>query len=105
MLGDIDGAENESRYDTFKVATQRAQGRSGTTRDAPPLSIDRRFVSIAEFEYDLYAGWHIQTFPVKEHIQERGFDFGLLVLEVLSNWGGPETCLHRVRVHGTPLVV
>ena len=27
---------------------------------------------------------------------------GVIVVEILSNWGADETCLYRVRVHGHP---
>ncbi|KAG1883524.1 uncharacterized protein F5891DRAFT_1203421 [Suillus fuscotomentosus] len=42
----------------------------------------------------------VQTFPVYQNILRSGFDFGLVVVEVRGNWGAPETCLYRVRVHG-----
>ncbi len=94
MWGVIDGSVNEAQYNNLVVNSPRTRGSYDAMRNAPPLPINRHFVLIAEFEFDLYARWLIQTFPVEEHIKENGFDFGVVVLEVLWNWGGPETCLH-----------
>lgn len=102
VWGVIDGSENEARFSRLKRGPHRGEAWHGS-QDRPKQSIHQDFVAIAEFQFDMYADWHIQTFPVKEFVGVYGFDFGLVVVEVLTNWGGSETCLHRVRVHGRPV--
>jgi hypothetical protein len=59
------------------------------------------FIKLAHVEYSPFHDSHIQTFPVRENVLRSGFDFGLVVIEIRGNWGADETCLYRVRVHGT----
>ncbi|KAI0055838.1 hypothetical protein BV25DRAFT_1873004 [Artomyces pyxidatus] len=83
--------------------------------DAPPLASGwnskfnssasylrsgRRFVAVSAFTYDVEASFHIQTFDVWDGPRKHGVEFGVVVLEVVSNWGEVATCLYRVRIHG-----
>lgn len=58
------------------------------------------FFHIADFEYDVYAQHHIQTFAVKETARAMDLDYGIFVVEVLDNWGREKTCIYRIRIHG-----
>ncbi|KAI0690832.1 hypothetical protein C8T65DRAFT_552193, partial [Cerioporus squamosus] len=97
LWGVVDGAENLGRYTTLlsNLSSVVTHGQSG------PL-IDQGFplVPLATFEYNIRAGYHVQTFPVHPPILQSGIDFGLVVLEVVDNWGSDATCLYRFRVHG-----
>lgn len=66
----------------------------------PRLQKGHRFLELARFQYDPQLEAHAQTFPTHPYVYEMGMDFGMVVLEILNNWGGSSTCLYRVRVHG-----
>ncbi|KZT33097.1 hypothetical protein SISSUDRAFT_956986, partial [Sistotremastrum suecicum HHB10207 ss-3] len=54
-----------------------------------------------EFEYDIHASVHIQTFSVDSMVRSLGIAYDVIVLEIKTNWGSADqTCLYRVRVHG-----
>ncbi|PIL31026.1 hypothetical protein GSI_05720 [Ganoderma sinense ZZ0214-1] len=69
-------------------------------RSAPFTTHGYNFTLLAHFEYDIRAPTHIQTFRLLPYVVESDMVFGVVVLEILSNWGGKSTCLYRVRVHG-----
>jgi len=96
--GFVEHVENLRRYRSFNPSED----------DQPPEAVivaSRRqnpagsFIKLAHVEYSLH-DFHVQTFPVHESVLRSGFDFGLVVVEIRSNWGAAETCLYRVRVHG-----
>ena len=70
----------------------------------PPITGGYKFIKLTSFSYDIHGAFHIQTFPVADTVISLGLDIGLLVLEVVDNWGGSTTCLYRVRVHGERVV-
>ncbi|PIL23154.1 hypothetical protein GSI_14463 [Ganoderma sinense ZZ0214-1] len=68
-------------------------------RTAPNLHQRENFLPLATAEYDVRGSCHVQTFAVHPGLVESNIDFGVVVLEVLDNWGGEVTQLYRVRVH------
>lgn len=73
-----------------------------TDPDGPPQkgSDDAHFVALANFTYNIKDPSHVQTFPVRPVFNKLGMDFGVVVLEIVDNWGAGSTCLYRVRIHG-----
>ncbi|KAG8213106.1 hypothetical protein J3R82DRAFT_11503 [Butyriboletus roseoflavus] len=70
----------------------------------PTLPVNQPFIRLASFTYDIDAPSNIQTFPVRQEIQDLGVDFGIVALVMKNNWGKKEyTCLYRFRVHGERL--
>lgn len=69
-------------------------------RTAPSLHQRENFLPLATVEYNIHGACHVQTFAVYPSVVEANIDFGVIVLEVLDNWGGEVTRLYRVRVHG-----
>ncbi|KAG9315214.1 hypothetical protein JVU11DRAFT_4344 [Chiua virens] len=70
----------------------------------PTLPANQPFIRLASFSYDIDAPSNIQTFPVRQEIQDLGVDFGIVALVIKNNWGKKEyTCLYRFRVHGERL--
>lgn len=67
----------------------------------PSLPQGVTYIRIASFTYDIDAPTNIQTFAVDQGVRSLGVDFGVVVLNVKSNWGMNDfTCLYRMRVHG-----
>ncbi|RDX50954.1 hypothetical protein OH76DRAFT_1482001 [Lentinus brumalis] len=64
-------------------------------RTAPPTDAGFTFVPLAAVEYDPSAASHVQTFPVDDQVVDSGIDIGLVVLDVISNWGSNTTSLCR----------
>ncbi|TFK89648.1 hypothetical protein K466DRAFT_486353 [Polyporus arcularius HHB13444] len=99
LWGAIDGSVNIARLGNFTQthndAITRTHGRS-----RPHETAGCTFIPIASFEYDVRSHSHIQTFPVLSHVVDLEMYFGVVVLEVVSNWGSETTCLYRARVHG-----
>ena len=99
LWGAVDGADNASRLGNMLHDTLPSlRGRS-----SPYETAHHTFVPLAVFEYDIHSSSHIQTFPIRPYIVDLGVYFGVVVLEVTSNWGGSTTCLYRVRIHGHAL--
>ncbi|KAI1786032.1 hypothetical protein LXA43DRAFT_898749 [Ganoderma leucocontextum] len=98
LWGGIDGpyravVHNLTRSDNVTPPAVRGRSR-------PPSTHGYDFPLLAHFEYDIRAPAHVQTFPLQQYIVDSEMVFGVVVLEILSNWGGESTCLYRVRVHG-----
>ena len=95
--GSVDGSQNSDRYKEYFA---RYSNSIPTPSRAPNITNGYNFVHLGDFEYDVNATWHIQTFPVHDHILPLQMDFGVFVIEILDNWGSPTTCLYRFRIHG-----
>ncbi len=97
LWGAIDGPHNEALSRNISHTSD-----IGTLRDrtGPPVTAGQSFVPLAVFNYDICASSHIQTFALKPHIVDLRMHFGVVVIEVVSNWGGKMTCLYRIRIHG-----
>ncbi|TFK82793.1 hypothetical protein K466DRAFT_446041, partial [Polyporus arcularius HHB13444] len=97
LWGVVDGSPNQATYSHLhdSLASLAVFNRSG-----PPMHAGYTFVPLAVSEYDPSTGPHVQTFPVHPKVVESGIDIGLVVLDVLGNWGADATELCRLRVHG-----
>lgn len=64
-----------------------------------------RLILLAAFEYKLSGtpGSQIQTKRTPHSLLSLQLDFQVVILEIISNWNAPSTCLYRVQVHGSPL--
>lgn len=119
VWGLIEGAENLDKVAAFRAerAAQRAEAVRAAEESGSPLPeepdedvypptlpADQPFIRLASFTYDIGAPSNIQTFPVRQEIQDLGVDFGIVALVIKNNWGRKEyTCLYRFRVHGERL--
>ncbi|RDX40494.1 hypothetical protein OH76DRAFT_1459489 [Lentinus brumalis] len=104
LWGAIDGSVNEARrrrtFASFRVTPPAIL----FGRAEPHVTARKTFILLGSFEYDIRAGAPTQTFPLDWHVVESDLYFGVVVLEILDNWGGNSTCLYRVRVHGEPRI-
>ncbi|KAI6013272.1 hypothetical protein EDC04DRAFT_2579531 [Pisolithus marmoratus] len=59
------------------------------------------FVELTHVSYGPFNGANnLQTFPIYPDVHAAGLDFGIVVLEIRSNWGADSTCLYGFCVHG-----
>lgn len=98
VWGLVEGADNLEKLAKYQ-SEMEAQSIGGAEEDGPQFKPAQ--ILLAEFEYDINASSHIQTFTVPDRVREAGIDVGVVVFQVRSSWGDPNyTCLYRVRVHG-----
>lgn len=70
---------------------------------SPPISDSYVFMHLADIEYDIHALQPVQTFQISQDKQDAKIDFGVYIVKVVDNWGGMQTCLYQVRIHGKGL--
>lgn len=86
--------------DIYKDASQRGKG-SDTVR-----ALDKTFVPVGRWTYDIHAGNHVQTFAMSVDLEKwNGANSSArtrrVVFRANSNWGSTDsTCLYRVKLHG-----
>lgn len=97
LWGVVDGPLNRACHINL-ISSYELPSADG--RHTPPFAGDRSYVLLSAFQYDINALSPIQTFPVDVHIVDSRMYFGVVVLEIVDNWGSNTTCLYRVRVHG-----
>ncbi|KAI0712374.1 hypothetical protein C8Q76DRAFT_571591, partial [Earliella scabrosa] len=97
LWGVIDGAASKDRYAQLHGAVL---GAAGVDHQGPHINAGFTFIPISTFEYDRHGKSHVQTFSVHPLVVTSRIDFGLVVLDIVSNWGSNTTCLYRLRVHG-----
>lgn len=102
LWGLVDGLSNLQRFRSLSTDELKAIANG---RTSPAVTKNHAFVPLASFEYNIHDDFHIQTFPVHEYVSHFAMDFGVFVVEILDNWGSSDSCLYRVRIHGTPAVV
>ncbi len=99
LWGVIDGSINKIRYTNLEASSRLMPQ---VNQSAPPIAHKYLFIPLVEFEYSIYDRTHVQTFDVPQAIVASNIDVGLVVLEVVSNWGTDVTCMYRMCVHGEP---
>ena len=101
IWGAVDGSENEERYEQSVELIQTLQSR---LRLHPPFSPQEDkelvYVPLAVAFYNIRSTQLFQTFEVLPDIYALGMDFGLVILQITSNWGDTFTSLHHVGVYG-----
>ena len=102
LWGLVEGDRNLAVYHDL---VERGVALHTPGHEHPTVHSDQPFVLLASFAYDIFAPFHIQTFPISSIAVDEGIYFGVVVLEVLDNWGGQTTCVYRVRVHGNVVVL
>lgn len=55
---------------------------------------------LASFRYNRYQNKLEQTFRLRKPTTGMGLGFGVVVVQVLNNWGGTSTCIDRIHLQG-----
>jgi hypothetical protein len=92
----VDGDQNMKRYSSSPHPF------TGAIARVPPFSISKRgiFLPLANIDFDITAPSLRQSFPLYDEVQSWGIDFGVIVFDIRSNWGGDVTSLCSVHVYG-----
>ena len=99
--GAVDGIENDQRY---KHATGTIQRLQSHFRLYPPSPLQEGkeliYVPLAVAFYNIRSPELFQTFEILPEIGALEMDFGLIVVQIVSNWGDSFTSLHHIGVYG-----
>ena len=96
VWGMVDGDQNMKPYSSSPHAF------TSTLTRVPPFSISKRgiFLPLANIDFDITAPSLHQQFPLYDEVKSWGIDFGVIVFDICSNWGGEITSLCSVYVYG-----
>lgn len=99
LWGMIDGRENTEKFSSSSSIVRNTLMRHAPPQISPPSLDGYHFIPLASFLYDLN-GPVLQDFPAFTELEGLGLEFGVVVLQILSNWGGPSTSVCRINVLG-----
>ena len=105
LWGVVDGEANKSVYDNSGNTLQLLRTRLPVQR--PFARYDHReltYVPLASFSFNIKEVNMHQVFDVFPEIYGLRMDFGIVVVQVVNNWGGAHTGLYHVGVHGEKVV-
>ena len=99
--GAVDGVENEQRYARSADMIQRLQSQLHL-HSPSPLQEDKEliYVPLAIVFYNIRSTELFQTFEILPEIGALDMDFGLILVQIVSNWGGSFTSLHHIGIYG-----
>ncbi|KAI6008484.1 hypothetical protein EDC04DRAFT_2610980 [Pisolithus marmoratus] len=87
LWGMVDGEDNLAKYHSLCNSATGTLCELLTARTAPALSHGMPFIPLVSFDYNIHATNHTQVFPIFDSVAATGMDFGVVVLEILDNWG------------------
>ncbi|KAI9062812.1 hypothetical protein FKP32DRAFT_1546034, partial [Trametes sanguinea] len=97
LWGIVDGQANHAIYEKDLREYRGIVGRHGS---GPAESLGYTFLLLAHFEYDAGAAFPLQTYRVAESVIDSEMEFGVIVAEIRGNWGGEQTAICGLRIHG-----
>jgi hypothetical protein len=100
LWGLIDGQDAKDRYRNQGDLRFRLHSHLLGTPSPSPEGHD--FVPLAYFQFNPYIAESRQFGSVFSDIEQLGIPFGIVVLQILDNWGAESTRLCGVGIHGIP---
>ncbi|KIJ20705.1 hypothetical protein PAXINDRAFT_30693, partial [Paxillus involutus ATCC 200175] len=100
LWGVINGKNNEEKASRMTIRHPPEFRHFLSAWHGPPITAGLSYLPLSYISYDIFNEYWVQMLPVIQDTRRLGIDFGVVVLEVLNNWGGNSTCLYRVHVHG-----
>ena len=101
VWGVVDGEANMERYsdssDIIHDLWSRVGANGPMTRNEDR---DLQFVPLASVFYNIRAEQLFQTFQVFPEITRLDMDFGIVVIQILGNWGDSFTACHHMGIYG-----
>ena len=109
IWGLIEGEDNQRKIlqsnDLMPKLLSHFPHRPGKTIPYPSVSSNvHHFLPIATFQYSIRSSNLYEVFDIFQEIQDLEIDFGIIVLQINSNWGYPETHLHHLGIFGRTLI-
>jgi len=109
VWGFVEGADNLEKYNSHLAAQEQRHAQEILDGEIPePEPVLRGaprgvpYLHLTTLTYNIHSSSHIQTFRVPQEIWDLDIDMGVVLFEILDNWGDEQyTCLYRVRVHGS----
>lgn len=106
VWGVVDGEANQS---TFEESIDVLQSLKAQLPVKSPFSRhgsqEPVYVPLANIVYNVQDKNTVQIFDVFPEIHKLNMDFGIVVIQIISNWGESYTALHHVGVYGEKVVV
>jgi hypothetical protein len=104
VWGLVDGEANRR---AFLQSQDSQHAFISTLAKVPPTPISREglFLPLADIDFDITAQSLRQAFPLSKNALLWGIDFGVIVVDVRSNWGSDITSLCTVHVYGHMVLV
>lgn len=99
LWGLVDGQDVAHRH---KSVAQTLFGALPITVSFPAHRPYQSLLPLTILRYDVYDKVE-QTFRVSDLLQHADLHFGVLVLQILTNWGDDSVCVHYIRVDGVQL--
>lgn len=68
-----------------------------------PFPVHETYIPLARMEYNPHLAATEQSFSVFKEVKDLEFAIGIVVVQVLSNWGSIDTHLCHIGIHGLPI--
>jgi hypothetical protein len=92
---------NPAAREEVGARAEKILGAPSSTSLPARNQLDKTYVRISRFKYDIYAINNVQTFGMIADLKALGASTNDLALRPVGNWGAKDfTCLYRVRLHG-----
>lgn len=101
VWGVVDGDDNKRIYKESEAIFQNSRARLPVKNPySTHFKRELTYVPLAAFSFNIRDANLFQTFGVFPEMNQLRMDFGIVVIQITSNWGEVFTALHHVRIYG-----
>jgi Sad1 / UNC-like C-terminal len=102
VWGLVDGEANMRAFLQAQDSQHKFTSPLTKVTPPPPSSISKEgtFLPLANIDFDITAHSLRQAFPFSSNALSWGIDFGVIVLDIQSNWGADTTSLCSIHIYG-----